>query len=107
MDREKYIKQLAQTDLLGIKSQFDHLGMTRPSGAHLLVARLGDISIAIAALNRHHAAYPQVHSLKAPETTACQNDRCWGLAQGMDSSEMMDWPTRDEWKANKVCQSAP
>jgi hypothetical protein len=72
VDQKEHLQDLAKADLCRVVLQLDNLVVAGGTGAHLLVARLQCVAIAVARLHVGHALDLDKHRLGAPEAAAAQ-----------------------------------
>ena len=71
---EEDFKDLARADLRRVISEFDHFIAASAARAHLLVARLRNLAIAVTAFDIGNAAHLNVDRFGTPKTAATQHD---------------------------------
>jgi hypothetical protein len=74
VDDEEDLQQLAQADARRVVAELHHLGMAGVAAAHLLVAGVADVAVAVAALDGGDAIDELVDRLEAPEAAAAERD---------------------------------
>jgi hypothetical protein len=70
MRREKYFKQLAESQQIRVVRNPDRLGVIGFAGANLFICRVGRLAASITGFDAFNAFEPKENGFGTPETTA-------------------------------------